>query len=65
LAKYLSLAIQGVKTGVASFAAIHETAGKIQAGAINPTDADRAAAEAEIAKLEQLLNSNPASRGGS
>jgi hypothetical protein len=60
LAKYLPLAIQVVQAGLASFEAVHQVAGKIQVSAAAPTDADRTAAEAEIAKLEALLGSNPA-----
>jgi hypothetical protein len=60
LAKYLPLAIEVVQAGLASFEAVHQAAVKIQASAADPTDADRAAAEAEIAKLEALLSSNPA-----
>jgi hypothetical protein len=59
LAKYLPLAIQVVQAGQASFATIYDVAGKIQASAVNPTETDRAAAEAEITKLEALLNANP------
>lgn len=59
LARYLPLAIQVVQAGLASFEAIHAVAGGIQASAANPTEADRAAAEAEIAKLEVLLNASP------
>jgi hypothetical protein len=61
LAKYLPLAIQVVQAGLASFEAVQAAAGKIQASAAAPTDADRTAAEAEIAKLEALLTINPAS----
>jgi hypothetical protein len=61
LAKYLPLAIQVVQAGLASFEAVQEAAGKIQASAANPSEADRVAAETEIAKLEALLNANPAS----
>ena len=60
LAKYLPLAIQVVEAGLASFDAIHAAAGMIQASAADPTDADRVAAEAEIAKLEALLNAGSA-----
>jgi hypothetical protein len=60
LARYLPLAIQAVQAGVASFEAIHAAASKIQDSAANPTEAGRAAAEAEIAKLETLLHANPA-----
>lgn len=60
LARYLPLAIQVVQTGLSSFEAIHAAAAKIQASAAAPTEADRAAAEAEIAKLEALLNGNAA-----
>jgi hypothetical protein len=56
LARYLPLAIAAVQAGVAEFDAVQATAGKIQASAANPTEADRAAAETEIAKLEALLN---------
>ncbi len=59
LARYLPLAIQVVQAGLASFEAIHAVASGIQASAANPTEADRTAAEAEIAKLEALLNANP------
>ena len=58
LARYLPLAIQAVQAGLASFEAIHAAAGRIQASAAAPTDADRATAEAEVAKLEALLNGN-------
>jgi hypothetical protein len=61
LARYLPLAIQVVQAGLASFEAINTAAGNIQTSAANPTEADRAAAEAEIAKLEALLNTEPAS----
>jgi hypothetical protein len=61
LARYLPLAIEVVQAGRASFEAIHAAAGDIHASAANPTDADRAAAEAQIAKLEALLATNPAS----
>jgi len=59
LAKYLPLAIKVVQAGLATFETIHATATKIQASAGNPTDPDRTAAEAEIANLEALLNTNP------
>jgi hypothetical protein len=59
LAKYLPLAIEVVQAGLASFETIHAAAGKIQTSAANPTDADRTAAEAEIAKLEALLSTSP------
>jgi hypothetical protein len=58
LARYLPLAIQVVQAGLTSFEAIHAAAGRIQASAAAPTDADRATAEAEIAQLEALLNGN-------
>ncbi len=61
LARYLPLAIQVVQAGLASFEAIHAVASGIQASAANPTENDRAVAEAEIAKLEALLDANPAS----
>lgn len=60
LARYLPLAIQVVQAGLASFEAIHAVAGNIQASAANPSETGRAAAEAEIAKLEALLNTDPA-----
>ena len=60
LSRYLPLAIQVVQAGLASFEAIHTAAGKMQASALDPTEADRAAAEAEIAKLEALLATKPA-----
>lgn len=60
LARYLPLAIQAVQAGLASFETIHAAAGQIQASAGAATDNDRAAAEAEIAKLEALLNRTPA-----
>ena len=60
LARYLPLAIQVVQAGLASFETIHGAANRIQASATNPTEADRAAAEAEIAKLEALLAIDPA-----
>ncbi len=60
LARYLPLGIQVVQAGLASFEAIHQAAGKMQASSANPPEADRDAAEAEIAKLEALLASDPA-----
>lgn len=60
LAKYLPLAIQAVQAGVTTFEAIHTAATKIQDSAANPTETSRADAEAEIAKLEKLLNTSPA-----
>jgi hypothetical protein len=56
LARYLPLAISAVQAGVTEFSSVHAAATRIQASAANPTDADLAAAEAEIAKLEALLN---------
>ncbi|MGH6982427.1 MAG: hypothetical protein ACREFC_14595, partial [Stellaceae bacterium] len=55
LARYLPLAIQAVEAGQASFEAIHEVASQIQASAANPSDADRAAAEVAISRLEAVL----------
>jgi hypothetical protein len=59
LAKYLPLAIAAVQAGVVGFDSVHATAANIHASAANPTDADRTAAETEIAKLEALMNAGP------
>jgi hypothetical protein len=56
LAKYLPLGIAAIKVGVAEFDTVHATAANIHAAAANPTEGERVAAEAEIAKLETLLN---------
>jgi len=60
LARYLPLAIQAVEAGRASFEAIHDVATRIQASAADPSDCDRVAAEAAIAKLEAVLRADPA-----
>lgn len=56
LARYLPLAIAAVEAGVADFDSVHAAASRMQAAALNPSEADRVAAEAEIAKLEGLLD---------